>query len=254
MSLQVRVHKSDQSSIVDALDHQVSRKSDAIPTGNHLNWLLSARKGGGKSTLLLQALTNPTSPWYKYFDTITICSPTARLDPKFADLISDIEQSGQGHIYDTINNDIIEQVLSDLSEFNEKHKKRKGEKAPRHCVVIDDCIHLLPNSNTRKGESAKINRLFVTNRHYKCTNIICTQQFLRVNPLIRQNLDLLSLFSTENRREIESMANDFNLDEDKFKALFEFSTLEPNSFLHVNVFGGKPTFYKKFDRIEVTAE
>ena len=244
-----KVTQLPESAILGPLDSQVQRKEDPLPTGNHLNWVISGRKGSGKSTILLSALTDPKSPWHKYYSSVYIISPTAKKDPKFMPLLDDIEQSGQGAYYEELNNDTVDEILEKVGALNDKYHSKK--KPMSHLCIIDDCIHLLPSSQTRKGPSSRVNQLFANNRHSKLTNIITTQQFKKINPLIRANADLVTIFPTENAKEVDSIASDFNLDHDKFLKMLEFSTSEPNSFLHVNLFGHKPTYFKKFDRIEV---
>lgn len=241
------VTPSALSNIVAPLDHQVSRSDLPLPTGNHLNWVISGRKGSGKTSILLRALTDSKSPWFKSYNSVFIISPTAKHDPKFGPLLDDIEQSGQGAHYEHLDNETVDDILGKVKEYNEKYKKTKGGLA--HICVIDDCIHLLPSSTTRKGPSSRINQLFANNRHSKLTNVITTQQYKKINPLIRANMDLVTVFPTENRKEMESISGDFNLDHDRFLEMLSFATSEPNSFLHVNLFGHKPTYFKKFDKI-----
>ena len=238
-----------ENDILGPLDSQVNRQSDPLPVGNHLNWVISGRKGSGKTTVLLSALTDSKSPWHKHYSSIFVISPTARKDPKFGPLLDDIEQSGQGAHYEDLNNETVEEILGKVAELNEKYHTKK--KPMSHLCIIDDCIHLLPSSNTRKGPASRVNQLFANNRHSKLTNVITTQQYKKINPLIRANMDLVTLFPTENAKEVESIASDFNLDHDKFVNMLNFATDEPNSFLHVNLFGHKPTYYKKFNKIEV---
>ena len=245
-----RVTELPESAILKPLDSQVSRQDTPLPLGNHLNWVLSGRKGQGKSSVLLSALLDQKSPWFKHYSSIHIISPTAKKDPKFQPLLDDIEESGQGAHYETLNNETVDEILQRVSEFNEKYHTKK--KPLSHLCIIDDCIHLLPTSQTRKGPASRVNQLFVNNRHSKLTNVITTQQYRKINPLIRANMDLLTQFPTENAKEIESIAADFNLDHDKFVRMLSFATDTPNSFLHVNLFGHKPTYYKKFDRIEIS--
>jgi hypothetical protein len=244
-----RVTERPENAILGPLDNQVTRKDDPLPTGNHLNWVISGRKGSGKTSVLLSSLMDAKSPWHKHYSSIHIISPTAHRDPKFQPLLDDIEQSGQGAHYEELSNETVDEILSKVNELNEKHHTKKHPMS--HLCVIDDCIHLLPSSQTRKGPTSRVNQLFVNNRHSKLTNIITTQQYKKINPLIRANMDLVTLFPTENAKEIESIASDFNLDHDKFVNMLEFATNEPNSFLHVNLFGHKPTYYKKFNRIEI---
>lgn len=238
---------SSITSIVAPLDHQVNRSDAPLPTGNHLNWVISGRKGSGKTSILLRALTDSGSPWFKNYNSIFVVSPTAKHDPKFAPLLDDIEQSGQGGHYEHLDNEVVDEILEKVKGYNGKYKK----KDLAHLCIIDDCIHLLPNSHTKKGPSSRVNQLFANNRHSKLTNVITTQQYKRINPLIRANMDLVTIFPTENRKEMESISADFNLDHDKFLNMLSFATSEPNSFLHVNLFGHRPTYFKKFDKINL---
>lgn len=247
---------SDLTSIVAPLDQQVNRSEHPLPTGNHLNWVISGRKGSGKTSILLRALTDSSSPWFKNYNSVFVISPTAKHDPKFAPLLDDIEQSGQGAHYEHLDNEVVDEILEKIKGYNGKYKKKdsrssrgRSDRDLAHLCIIDDCIHLLPNSHTKKGPSSRVNQLFANNRHSKLTNVITTQQYKRINPLIRANADLITVFPTENRKEMESISADFNLDHDKFLNMLSFATNEPNSFLHVNLFGHKPTYFKKFDKI-----
>ncbi len=57
------------------------------------------------------------------------------------------------------------------------------------------------------------------------------------------------MFPTQNKREFSALEDDLNVDPVLLKSLYEFATAEDRSFLHINLFGSRPVFYKKFDRV-----
>jgi hypothetical protein len=76
-----------------------------------------------------------------------------------------------------------------------------------------------------------------------------TQQLTKLNRLIRTNCDLLSYFPNDSKKEFETIEDEWAIEPKLLKAVYDFATSTPNSFLHISFFGRKPTFFKKFDRI-----
>ncbi len=234
-------------------DNQVNKSAEPLPKG-HIIWALIASKGGGKSTLLLNALTRKSSPWYKIFDNIFMVSPTAQRDNKFDKIVGELETENKYYTDCTTEN--IQEIMDKIQEFNddfikkqeeanEKRKKKKPIEKPNNLVIFDDCLADLPSST----QGSPINKLFTTSRHLKTSIIITTQKYNKINPLLRNQIDIFSIFNTNSKREYDTIVGDLNVEPDKFKRYYEFATNEPFSFLHINVFGGKPKFFKKFDEI-----
>ena len=82
------------SQILAPLDNQKDMAKHPIPM-KPCNVAIVGKAGCGKSTLILNLITKKGSPWYKHFDLIFLVSPTARGDPKFADLVDDLEDQDQ---------------------------------------------------------------------------------------------------------------------------------------------------------------
>ena len=68
--------------------------------------------------------------------------------------------------------------------------------------------------------------------------------------LIRANLDLVSFFRTDNKKELQTFLEEQNADEDELQRMYDFAVKEPYSFLHVNNYFSKPVFYQKFNEIK----
>jgi hypothetical protein len=262
-----------------ALDEQVKISEDPIPSSGNHSWLIVGKKGTGKSSLLLRSILSKKSPYCcnKAFDMVFLCSQSAHKDDKFNDLIEGLEEVG--HFYETFNEGILEEILEEITDFNNEYKQDvqefkfnslNGKKGyytrvvgktkegkdiiqkiykerllPRHLLILDDCISLLPRST----QNSKISDLYTNHRHYKLSIITTSQIYKRLNTSIRRNSDLLSLFRTENASEYESIREDWSIDRKKFDAVWDYSTDKPNSFLHIVVTGVRPIFFKKFNRI-----
>jgi hypothetical protein len=211
-----------------------------------------------------------------------LCSQSAHKDDKFNDLVEGLEEVG--HFYDTFNEGILEEILQEITDFNNQYKQdveefkfnslnsKKGyytrvvgktkegkdiidkiykeRLLPRHLLILDDCINLLPRST----QNSKISDLYTNHRHYKLSIITTSQCYKKLNTTIRRNSDMLSLFRTENFSEYESIREDWSIDRKKFDAVWEFATDKPNSFLHIVVTGVRPVFFKKFNKIVMESQ
>jgi hypothetical protein len=133
-----------------------------------------------------------------------------------------------------------------IKEYNQEKLEENPNADVRNAIIMDDVMTSLPSSFEKKGS---LNKMIIQARHNKTWLIFLVQKYNALSPLIRNNADLISFFKTDNRRELETMINDINHDKDTVKQLYEFSTEEPNSFLHINLLTTPTQFFKKFDRI-----
>jgi hypothetical protein len=263
-----------------ALDSQVVPSEDPLPKVGSQSWLICGKPGTGKSTLYLGAITSKRSNWYakKSFDNTFLCSPSAKRDPKFDDMISELTE--EGHYFDTFSEEILEQIMDEIDEFNEQYKKDKAEwqankeehgegfytrelgkrrdgrpmikkittprVLPRHLLILDDVVSLLPKST----QNSRINDMYCNMRHKKLCIITISQVFNKLNPIIRRNANMMSIFRTDNKTEYDAIENDLAVDPVKFKQIYDFATgSKVNDFLHIQMCGAKPIYFKKFDRI-----
>jgi Cdc6-like AAA superfamily ATPase len=230
------------SSEIAPMDSQVVKSDDPLPLGNVI-YILCGKRGSGKSTLALNLLKRKTSPYYRQYDNIFLISPTAGRDEKFSKLIEEL--SIDGKFYDTLDDEIINEIVERLQKFNDQYKEEHPKKEPRNLLILDDCIHLLPASN----QKSNVNQIMSNGRHLKLSTWIMTQQLTKLNRLIRTNCDLLSYFPNDSKKEFETIESEWAIEPKLLKAVYDYATSSPNSFLHISFFGRKPTFYKKFDRI-----
>lgn len=255
-SMKFSTIKNPLSDKLYSLDSQVQKSDEPLPKDcGHLIWSVIGKKGTGKSTLMLNALK---IHYKKYFDNVYLISTTAEKDDKFSDLIEELAHDGKYFSDCTV--EIVQEILDKLEAYNGgvpgKHKKKV-----RNLVIFDDCLHLLPKQ-TKGG----INQLFTCNRHFKTSVWVTSQKWNALNTLIRSNCDLHSFFRTDSKQEYETIKNDMNINPDLFDSIYNY-VFEQNDndncitgpsdnerpFLHISFCGGKPAFYRKFDRITRTS-
>jgi polyhydroxyalkanoate synthesis regulator phasin len=230
------------SKIDKPLDKQITRTDDPLPkTTRGLIYIISGRKGSGKTSLMINLLRNKKEGGYKkYFDNIWLISPTARTDEKMSKLVNELDEDGK--YYDSLTGDTLDDVTNLVKEYNNEHEKEE----PRNLLIIDDCMCDLP---PRQSKSI-LNKIVVLARHYKLSVWFLVQKYNSINTLIRSNADIISFFKTDNEKEYKTLEDDIFINSNLFRYIYDYATDEgPNSFLHINLLSNPPTFYKKFDKI-----
>lgn len=235
----LKVNKISQD--LKKLDNQVVRSDDPLPKQD-IVWIINGGKGSGKSTMMLQVLKSKNG-YKKWYDNIYLISPTATRDSKFNKLCEELQRDNK--CFTTCDDETVDEVINRLKDFNESFDEKEEGRKPHSVVIFDDCLAFLPKST----QKSRFNELITTSRHLKTSVWILTQKYNKVNPLIRANMDMLSFFRTNNKRELDTLEEDVNVDKNLLHHLYEFATEEPNSFLHISFFGGKPNFFRKFDKI-----
>lgn len=235
---------------IKPLDNQLNRSEmdSPIPLTRAIIWIMSASKGRGKTTTLLNVLKTKQKDGglKKYFDNIFMFSPTAKSDNKTKKLVEELEKDDK--FYEEFNNETSTEVIDKIKEFNKEFEEDEDNegKEPRNVIIFDDCMNDLPKSFEKTGG---LNRLIIQARHHKTWLIFLVQRYVGVNRVIRSQADLISFWKTDNQKELQALIEDVNIDKDTLKTLYEYATDKPNNFLHINLLSR--TFYKKFDKIVI---
>lgn len=218
--------------LLQPLDNQVHHSEGPFPR-SAFTYAICGGRGAGKSTLLLNLLK---TKFKSHFDKIYLMSPTAMRDEKFKKLVKEIGEQYISQPSDGAITDIMDTCRKEIDEAKEEKDPK-----PNFLVILDDCLHMLPKSQSQSA----INELMTAHRHLRCTVILLTQKYNKLNPLIRSNLDCISMFKTNNQSEKDCFLNDLAHNIEK---LYDFAADGQNSFLHINLMGG-PKYFKKFDKI-----
>ena len=236
------------TSILGALDTQVTPSSEPLLPGNHIIYAIVGKKGAGKSSLLLSLLKSKRAFRHRW-DNIFFISPTGRGDPKFSQLIAELEETGKYH--DQYSEQILTGIFDQIKALNTAHdaRKKKRKRDMNHLVILDDCANDLPPS-----KAAMLSRIVVQSRHNRTSVIVTSQKYNAISTLIRAQLDLLSVFKSYNNREITTLIDDISINPKTFMEIYNFATDGDHSFLHMNLLTNPITFFKKFDRLDVDLE
>lgn len=237
-------HRNPLSGEIAPLDSQVVKTDEPLPQA-HIVYIICGKRGSGKSTLLLNLLKRKNSPYHKFYDNIMMCSPTAGRDPKFDKLVEELQREDK--FYDTLNDDVVNDIVERLKQFNDEYAVEHPKSQPHNLLILDDCIHLMGTSNAHSS----LNQLFSNGRHLKLTLFICTQKLNKLSTLCRSQADLITFFPNDNQKEFDTLESEWNIDPKLLKAVYNYATDEPNSFLHISLFGRRPQFFKRFDKIEI---
>jgi polyhydroxyalkanoate synthesis regulator phasin len=230
------------SHIVQPLDHTYAGSDDPLLLNNNsCVYIISGRRGAGKSTLAL-SLLNSKKAWRKRFDNIFLISATAKADKKFRKLVGELAEDGK--YSDHLDEEVVNEIFQQCQQANQDASEGKK---PLHLMLLDDVIMDLP-----KSRQSLLNRLVIQSRHHNLTLCLITQKYNLVPTVIRANADLISFFPSLNAKEVQTFQEDLNLSRPLFERIYREATGDdPQSFLHCNLLAYPPLFYKKFDRINV---
>lgn len=233
------------SVVFKARDNNFSRAAQdpLLKANNSLVWVISARRGAGKSTMLMNVLSSKAG-WRGHFDTIYFVSPTAAQDDKMLPLVEECSQDG--NFYDEFDEAVCAQIFDKIKQQVEQaaqHKQRK----PKQLLILDDCI-----MDMRKNKQQSVlNRMVVQSRHFGVSLVVTTQKYNALPTIIRGNMDCLSQFASYNAKELATVIDDLSINADLFHRMYSYATAQQFGFLHCNLTAVPPVFYKNFERIPV---
>lgn len=226
--------------MIKRLDNQEGKMSDDPIPKNSVYWLYTiiGARGRGKSTILLNLLNTTLK---KYYDNIYLFSTTANMDDKFADLIEELENENK--FINGFSEQDLTRVLEEIKEFNEDAKE------PRNLIIFDDCISMFPKATEA---NSIFNKFIIGGRHYKTDTIITSQQFRRLNTVIRSNMDIITMFPTINKNERDAYIKELNVDKDYFIDLMDYvSNLnDKHTSITINFLNGRPMYYINFRKLK----
>lgn len=221
-------------------DDQLQIKDDGVFNRRCWTGLVVAKKGQGKTSLILSLLSTPKKQHglLREFDRIYLVSPTAANDSKMDPLREECEQLGTFH--SNLDNEVMGEIMEDIDGFNEAWAAGKKKRKPHVLLIMDDCLHALPK-NTKRNQH--FNKLMTCNRHINTSVLITTQRLNELSPLVRSQADIIMYFHSDNKKENEILKDTWNVRDDHLAE----ATRAPHSFMTISYMNGKPRYYSKFD-------
>lgn len=218
-------------------------------------FVISAKIGSGKSVMLARLLHDV---YPQYFKRVYFCSANILVnDDSGLKEIKDLAyrnqfRLAQERMYTTFNDSIMEEILKDIKECKKEMKqqeKNNYNEDDYHFLIVADDV-----SQSFLPIKSLIVKTILKTRHLKLSWIITTQRYRNISTPIRGQITKFVCFRTDNKYEIEAIAESCDKDFDQFKKLFEYATNEPHSFLYIDSAKNPPVFYKNFNEMIITTE
>jgi hypothetical protein len=262
------------------LDKQCNKEPSLIPRHSFFMYV-SASRGSGKSTMILNLLTR--KEFFKgLFNKILFMSPTASLDKKVRILESDditskntkllslikklkkrkeimnaseklsnfyesVEEDSGVEFYDTLDLDEIKDIISINRSITENYGKEFSNKV---LIVIDDLIE------SKNVKSTVLKNLIFKSRHYNISVIISGQSYFALPKALRLNASQMIMFETGSKKEIDSFyeENNAGISFKDFYRLYREIIDIPYNFIVINYQNIKKyriqSAFEEFKRIE----
>jgi hypothetical protein len=242
MACLVNIHKNKLTEQLTNIDKQVDTNEENLFVMSPHTFVICGRTGTGKSTIMLNMISKPSSPFYQFFHHIFLVSPTAPGDDKFKKLVKELDEEGK--YFDDLTSETL-QTIKDRAETNVEKWVARGKKKTsiNQLLIIDDCAHKLKNKDNKLLEDITLKA-----RHGRIFVFVLTQKFNAIPLIIRNQMSALITFHLENQKEIESIIKEVGSNEKLFLKALEFATADAFSFLYVKL-NPRPVYHRGFDRL-----
>lgn len=199
-------------------------------------WIICGKPASGKTSLLINALTNPDI-YRRTFDKIILVMPkNSRASLKnnpLDDLPSD-------QVFEDFGPEVVrkvEEVREDFNTLNIKKPKNRNQ-----LLILDDVTAYLKDHPKELIELA-------TNRRHLKLSIVLLSQFVRAIPRpVRFQITHLTVFKPANELDTKVIEEEFiNLPKETFKNLCRFVWDGPHDFLFIDK--NYDIFYKNLSKI-----
>ena len=193
------------------------------PLPQQLNFfmLICGKPASGKTSLILNLITKKNKCYNCKFNRIYVFSPsliTMNGDP-FGDLPDD-------QLFADLKLPDLENVLEDIRDSGEKI-----------LFIMDDVVNDMKNA----GVLTMLNKMLMNRRHLagaggSCSFIITTQVYNKIPITIRKTATQIILYSTKNKREIETIYDELILiPKEDFFQILKYCFDKQYNFIYIDV-------------------
>jgi Fe2+ transport system protein B len=197
----------------------------------------------GKTSFVLDQLTRtkqketPSGLFYKKFHKVFIFSPSTHTINKNIgvpeeQIIKEFDIAKLEEIVKEQEEDYAEVSESnkEILEFNKTASAKDKKDLETHqqiLIVFDDMMTEISK------DKSKIFMRMLMNRRHLCISVICiTQVFNRIQPRLRKGFDIAIIFTTKNRKELESIREELtSFNPNEFQQLIDATLKDQHDFL-----------------------
>lgn len=205
---------------------------------------LIGKPGSGKTSLLMNLITKRNKCFNRKFDKVFLFSPSLATDKdnKFSTLPSD-------QIYDELSVENLDEVL--------KRVKGSGDDT---LLILDDVINDITKSTELQRNLCRV----IMNRRHLTTDgengtmgiIMTTQVAIKIPAPIRKCLTHLVLFNTSNKKELQTIFDEFvSIPKKKFIEVLKYCFKSKHDFIYLNLEEEiKNQYHNKFNKLVFDTE
>jgi predicted ATP-binding protein involved in virulence len=157
--------------------------------------ILSGKRGSGKSTMLLELLTQ--GGLLDAYDLVVFVCPNFRFDKSIKMYLQDRENKCKFIVYEEYHPNIVETIFDNQNPDDDNTV----------LLVLDDCIS---QDKFRKNNSTdKLASVATVGRNRRISLLVTTQSLRSVHPDIRKNASFLLIFKCDHKGEMDSIYQDY---------------------------------------------
>lgn len=229
MILEIKNDNIKISKVKVANDEPLEGVPKPLPTWNYFS-LLVGGPGSGKTTLMISLIKKY---YKKKYDHIYLFSGSLQTLPD-----NFISKLNPDRIFSNLDNlkDIIEQLKNDIEK-------------PKVLMVFDDLVK--PIEDNKKI----IMDLAYNRRHIGggISLLVITQKLNKIPLMIRTAVDTIYFFNLNNKREINSLFDDYieNLDENEFNSIIKHINNQSDSHRLLFIDKKNGFYYNKFNKLVI---
>jgi hypothetical protein len=219
---------------VDGVLHNQIPK--VLPHKSH-SMMFSGRAGSGKSSIVSAFLTQSNPPLYKgVFDFVYVFIPKNSFDSQ-----SNSPFKNHKRLYHELTQETISMVEKEI-EHNARNKKNS-------LVLMDDMASYLKDVELQKT----LVRFLCNRRHTRLSFWVCVQSYIQLPLIVRKNITHFIIFRPSNKKEIQSITDEVNIDSKEFDAYMSYvfkpdGTTQDRAFIYIDENGN---VHNKFNRLKI---
>lgn len=203
--------------------------------------LIIAKKGSGKSTITINLLK-----FYKgMFHNRIIFSPTFNIDDNWRNAVKEkvIEPFKRGNIIGKYDEEKLTKIWKGIKHEN-NDKETFGDKL-KTLLIFDDVI-----SDLNRKKNTTMFKIARNHRHYAVSNIIISQEYVGLAPVIRKNATGIVILKTTDSLELKTILDQLSglVGRWRFLRMYLHCISKPFGFLFINKSAVKEDcYYCNFD-------
>jgi nucleoside-triphosphatase THEP1 len=213
-----------------------------VPNRNGFIWVITGSGGSGKTSMLLNFFKTNKLYKHKFSNIFYICPQSSFLSVQN----HPFEKHDESRIYHELNEDILDNIYSELKEIKRENVDADKEDYQYNCVIVDDMADALKDNDIQK----KLNQILIKARHLSCAFIFTLQSYHYFPKILRKQITNITIFKPKNNEEMESIAKEIlHMKKDDGLKLYDYVFNEPYS--HLDIDTTNDTLYKNFNKLSI---